>query len=139
MKKLYSSALFFFVLGSVLIQGSISGNQIFEQGLPRVGQLYVPGEFLVKFKPNVSEQTINTLNSSNSVSTIYTSPYTGLSRMKIPSDETVANIVEIYQANDNVEYAEAKLLSPGRIGDVRGAEVGRGLGGGDRLAVYRLL
>ena len=111
MKKLYSGALVFFVLGSVLIQGSISGNQIFEEGLPRVGQLYVPGEFLVKFKPNVSEQTIDTLNSGHGVSTIYTSPYTGFRKLRTPSGETVADMVEIYQANGNVEYAEANYIA----------------------------
>jgi serine protease len=111
MKKLYLGALVLFVLGSVLIQGSISGSQIFEEGLPRVGQLYVPGEFLVKFKPNVSEQTIDTLNSSHGVSTIYTSPYTGFRRLRIPSGKTVADMVEIYQANGNVEYAEANYMA----------------------------
>ncbi|MHC4241231.1 MAG: S8 family serine peptidase [Planctomycetota bacterium] len=111
MKKLYSGALVFFVLGSVLIQGNISGNQIFEESLPRVGQMYVPGEFLVKFKPNVSEQTINTLNSTHGVSNIYTSPYTGFRRLRTPEGETVADMVEIYQANSNVEYAEANYMA----------------------------
>ncbi len=111
MKKLYSGALVFFILGSVLIQGSISGSQIFEEGLPRVGQKYVAGEFLVKFKPNVSEQTINALNSTHGVSAIYTSPYTGFRRLRAPSDVTVADIVETYQANSNVEYAEANYMA----------------------------
>ncbi len=111
MKKLYSGALVFFVLGSVLIQGSISGSQMFQLSLPHAGQKYVPGEFLVKFKSNVSEQTIETLNSSNGVSTIYTSPYTGFRRLKAPSDVTVADMVEIYQANSNVEYAEANYIA----------------------------
>ncbi len=111
MKKLYSSALIFFVLGSVLIQGSISGNQIFEEGLPRVGQKYVAGEFLVKFKPNVSEQTINALNSTHGVSAIYTSPYTGFRRLRTPDGETVTDMVDIYQANANVEYAEANYIA----------------------------
>jgi serine protease len=111
MKKLYSGALVCFVLGSVLIQGSISGNQIFEQDLPLVGQMYVPGEFLVKFKSNVSEQTINTLNSSHGVSIIYTSPYTGFRILRTPSGKTVADMVEIYQANGNVEYAEANYIA----------------------------
>ncbi len=111
MKKLYTGALVFFVLGSILIQGSISGNQIFEQGLPRVGQMYVPGEFLVKFKSNVSEQTIDTINSTYGVSTIYTSPYTGYRRLTTPSGKTVAEIVDIYKANLNVEHAEANYIA----------------------------
>jgi len=111
MKKLYSGAVLFFILGSVLIQGSISGNQIFEEGLPRVGQKYVAGEFLAKFKPNVSEQTINALNSSHGVSEIYTSPYTGFRRLRTPDGVTVADMVDVYQANANVEYAEANYIA----------------------------
>jgi len=111
MKKLYSGTLVVFVLGSVLMQGSIFGSQIFEQGLPRVGQLYVPGEFLVKFKPNVSEQTIDTLNSTHGVSTIYMSPYTGFRKLSTPGGKTVADMVEIYQSNSNVEYAEANFMA----------------------------
>ena len=111
MKKLYSGALILFILGSVLIQGSISGSQIFQLSLPQAGQKYVPGEFLAKFKPNVSEQTIEAFNSSNGVSTIYTSPYTGFRRLKAPSDMTVADMVEIYQENDLVEYAEANYIA----------------------------
>ncbi|MBN1804105.1 MAG: hypothetical protein JW837_02530, partial [Sedimentisphaerales bacterium] len=67
MKKLCASALVLFVLGSIFIQGSISANEIFEGSLPRAGQLYVPGEFIVKFKSSASEQTINSLNSTNGV------------------------------------------------------------------------
>ena len=111
MKKLYSGAVLFFILGSVLIQGSISGNQIFEEGLSRVGQKYVAGEFLVKFKPNVSEQTINALNSSHGVSEIYVSPYTGARRLRTSDGTTVADMVDIYQANSNVEYAEANYIA----------------------------
>ena len=62
MKKLCSSALVLFLLGSVFTQERVAGNQIFEKGLPRVGQKYVPGEFIVKFKPSVTEQTIASLN-----------------------------------------------------------------------------
>ena len=111
MKKLYSGALIFFILGSVLIQGSISGSQIFEEDLPRMGQKYVAGEFLVKFKPNVSEQTINALNSSHGVSSIYTSPYTGFRRLRMPEGKTVADMVDIYQANTNVVHAEANYIA----------------------------
>ena len=111
MKKLYSGAVLFFILGSVLIQGSISGNQIFEEGLPRVGQKYVAGEFLAKFKPNVSEQTINALNSSHGVSEIYASPYTGFRRLRTPDGSTIADIVDVYQANTNVDYAEANYIA----------------------------
>ena len=111
MKKLYSCAIVLLLLGSVFTQDNVAGNQIFEKGLPRVGQKYVPGEFIVKFKPNVTQQTISALNSTHGVSTIYTSPSAGLRRLRIPSGKTVAEMVEIYQANGNVEYAEANYIA----------------------------
>ncbi len=74
MKKIYSSVLVMLLLVSVFTQEKVVKGQIFEEGLPRIGQMYVPGELLVKFKPNVSEQTIDALNSTHGVSTLYTSP-----------------------------------------------------------------
>ena len=112
MKKIYSSALIMLFLVSVFTQESDVGGQIFEEALPLTGQMhYVQGEFLVKFKPNVSEQTIEALNSSHGVSTIYTSPYAGFRRLSTPEGEAVADMVEIYQANANVEYAEANYIA----------------------------
>ena len=108
---MYSSALVMLLLVSVFTQERVARGQIFEPDQPRVGQLYVPGEFLVKFKPSVSEQTIDALNSTHGVSTIYTSPYGGFRRLRTPGGETVADMVEIYQANSNVEYAEANYIA----------------------------
>jgi len=111
MKKLYSSVIALLLLGSIFTQEKVAGNQIFEKVLPRVGQKYVPGEFIAKFKPNVTEQTIAALNSTHDVSTIYTSPSTGFRRLRIPNGKTVAEMVEIYHANSNVEYAEANYIA----------------------------
>jgi serine protease len=111
MNKLYPGALILFVLGSILTQTNILANPIYEEPLPRVGQLYVPGEFLVKFKPGVSEQSINSINSSHGVTTIYNSTYHGFRRLSVPGGQTVADMVEIYQANDSVEYAEANYIA----------------------------
>jgi PKD repeat protein len=112
MKKIFSSVLITFVLVSVFTQDSIAKGQIFEEVLPRVGQMYyIPGEFLVKFRPDVSEQTIDALNSIHGVSTVYKSPYAGFRKMRIPSGRTVAEMVEIYQANACVEYAEANYIA----------------------------
>jgi hypothetical protein len=111
MKKIYSSALIILLLVSVFTQESVVRGQIFEDAQPRVEQKYVPGEFLVKFKPNVSEQTIDALNSTHGVSTIYTSPFAGFRKLRIENGKKVAEMVEIYQANVNVEYAEANFIA----------------------------
>jgi len=111
MKKLCSSVVVLLLLGSVFTQERVAGSQIFEKGLPRVGQRYVPGEFIVKFKPNVTQYDISVLNSTHGVSTIYTSPSAGFKILRTPSGKTVAKMVEIYQADAKVEYAEANYIA----------------------------
>ncbi|MGD2095325.1 MAG: S8 family serine peptidase [Phycisphaerales bacterium] len=111
MKRLYVSALILFLLCSILIQEKTFGYQLYEQGLSRVGQKYVPGEFLVKFKANVTESEIADLNSNNNVSTIYTSLIAGFRRLAVPDGTTVDEMVEIYQADSKVEYAEANYIA----------------------------
>jgi serine protease len=111
MKKIYSSVLAVLLLVSVFTKVRLVQGQIFEDGQPRVGQKYVPGEFLVKFKSSASEQTIDAINSSHGVSTIYVSPYTGFRRLSTPEGKTVAEMVEIYQENSDVEYAEANYIA----------------------------
>ena len=111
MKKLCLSVLILLLLSSVFTQDRAAGNEIFERGLPRVGQMYVPGEFIVKFKSSVTQQTIASINSTHGVSTIYTSPSIGFRRLRVPGGMTVAEMVEIYLANTNVEYAEANYIA----------------------------
>ncbi len=111
MKKLCSSALVLLLLVSVFTQNSVAGNQIFEEGLPRVGQKYVPGEIIVKFKPNISETEISALNAVQGAYTIYTSSPAGFKIIRIPSDSIVDEMVDIYQANASVEYAEANYIA----------------------------
>ena len=111
MKKLCSSALVLLLLVSVFNQNSLARDQIFEEGLPKVGQKYVPGEIIVKFNANVSEQEIAALNAVHGAYTIYTSSTAGFRILRIPSDTTIDEMVDIYQANASVEYAEANYIA----------------------------
>jgi len=111
MKKLCSIALALLLLGSVLTQHSVAGSQIFEKALPLAGHKYVPGEIIVKFKPNVTEEAIAALNAVQGTYTIYASSPAGFKRLRIPSGRTVDEMVEIYQANASVEYAEANYIA----------------------------
>jgi len=113
MKRLHSSVSIFILLlfGLTFAQNGIVEAQIFEKQLPQVGQKYVPGEFIVKFKPNVTEYDIRAFNLSHGVSTIYTSPSAGFKILRIPSGKTVTKMVEIYQADAKVEYAEANYIA----------------------------
>jgi len=76
-----------------------------------VGQKYVPGEIIVKFKPNVTEEEIAALNAVQGAYTIYTSSSAGFKRLKITSGSTVVEMVDIYRANASVEYAEANYIA----------------------------
>ncbi|UCG57711.1 MAG: S8 family serine peptidase [Phycisphaerales bacterium] len=84
---------------------------VFERPLPRPGRNHVLGEILVRFKPGTAEDTIANLNSTHGTAALYTSQLAGFTRLRIPSDKTVAEMVEIYSEDINVEYAEANCLA----------------------------
>lgn len=71
---------------------------------------YVSGEILVKFKDVASEKQIESFNSMYDTSVLYTSPYAGFKRIKIPFDKTVPEMVELYGKNSLVEYAEPNYI-----------------------------
>jgi len=72
---------------------------------------YVAGEILVKFKDVVTNKQIDSINSTYETSVLYTSPYAGFKRIKISLDRTVAEMVELYQKDSLVEYAEPNYIA----------------------------
>jgi len=80
------------------------------EGRFRAGQTYAPGEIIVKFRPSVSRAAIDRVNSRFGTSVFHTSQFAGFRRLRIPAGMTVAEMVEIYKAEPNVEYAEANYL-----------------------------
>jgi serine protease len=110
-KKLYSYMLILFLLCSVSTQNKSAGNEIFEKKLPRAGQKYVPGEFIVKFNPQVTDGEIAAFNSIQDVSTLYISQLADFRILRIPRGKTIAEMVEVYQAEPKVEYAEANYIA----------------------------
>jgi len=73
-------------------------------------QKYVPSEIIVKFKPGISGKAIADVNSKHGASVIHTSRFAGFKILRIPRKKTVAEMVEIYKRNPNVEYAEANNI-----------------------------
>ena len=71
---------------------------------------YVTGEILVKFKDVAGKKQIESINSTYGTSVLYTSPYAGIKRIKIPPDKTVPEMVELYRENPLVEYAEPNYI-----------------------------
>ncbi len=74
-------------------------------------QKYVPSEIIVKFKPGVSDKVRAAINSKHGASVIHTSRFAGFKRLRIPRKKTVAEMVEIYKRNPNVEYAEPNHMA----------------------------
>ena len=71
-----------------------------------MGPKWVPGEIVVKFKNGLSEDCINQINRRHIASVLYTSPFAGFKRIKVPAAKTVKQMVELYKGEPDVEYAE---------------------------------
>jgi len=110
LKKLSSIVAILLCLGILLTSKGMAANEIFERFVPFAGLEYVPGEIIVKFKDNLSEEEISALNSRHDISMLYTSPFAGFSRLSIPSGRTVTEMVETYTKDGRVEYAEANYI-----------------------------
>jgi len=99
------------LFGSTFTQKGLAEAQIFERALTRAGQKHVPGEIIVKFKPGTLGDVIANLNSKHGTSVLSTSPFAGFKRLRIPRGRTLAQMVEIYKRNPNVEYAELNYIA----------------------------
>ncbi len=95
--------ILFAVLVSLLVFG-FTGTS-FGQGP------FVKDEIVVKFKPGVSEETIERINRSHGTSVFYVSKQGKFSRLKVPAGKSVEELVEIYNNNPYVEYAEPNYIA----------------------------
>jgi serine protease len=67
---------------------------------------WVPNEIIVKFKKHLSEEQISWVNRRHGTSVLYTSPFAGFKRIKVPPTKTPEQVVELYNREPDVEYAE---------------------------------
>ncbi|MHC4618222.1 MAG: S8 family peptidase [Planctomycetota bacterium] len=67
---------------------------------------WVPGEVIVKFRTGLSEHRINQINRRYGGTVLYTSPFGGFKRMKVPAGRTAEQMVGLYSREPDVEYAE---------------------------------
>ena len=67
---------------------------------------WVPNEIVVKFKDGLSEDRISRINRRHGTSVLYTSPFAGFKRIKTPAGKTDEHLVELYNRETDVEYAE---------------------------------
>ena len=106
------------VLAGLLLVTAMQGDsvdiikpQVFERKFSTTDNKYVPDEIIVKFKPGNSDKVISNINSRHGASVLYTSPFAGFKRLRIPKGKTVSEMVEIYSKNPNVEYAEPNYIA----------------------------
>lgn len=114
MKKTYFVVTIALACFLILGIGGISFGQEFfvKDGVKTVeGPKWVPGEIIVKFKPGVSDKVIANINLRHGSSVISTSRFAGFKRLRIPARKTVADMVEIYKKNPNVEYSEPNFIA----------------------------
>ncbi|TFH46314.1 MAG: PKD domain-containing protein [ANME-2 cluster archaeon] len=72
---------------------------------------YVPGEIIVKFKPGVKGREIANINSKHKTEVLSTSQHGDFKLLKIAKGKSVPEMVEIYNRNPNVEYAEPNMIA----------------------------
>ena len=114
MKKTYFVVTIALACFLILGIGSISFGQEFfvKDGVKTVeGPKWVPGEIIVKFKPGVSDKVIDNINLRHGSSVISINRFAGFKRLRIPTRKTVADMVEIYKKNPNVEYSEPNFIA----------------------------
>ena len=67
---------------------------------------WVPNEIVVKFKTGLPINRIEQINHRHGASVLYTSPFADFKRIGIPAGKTVQQMVELYNSEPDVEYAE---------------------------------
>jgi len=110
MKKAYLIAGFL-LFALLFAQHGVADDQIRVKDFASGGQSHVPGEIIVKFNPGISDEVIAGINLRHSTSVISTSRFAGFKRLRIPGRKSVADMVEIYKRNPNVEYAEPNYIA----------------------------
>lgn len=72
---------------------------------------YAPKEIIVKFKPGVPDPVINLIHAKHRTVIRSTNARLKFERLKIPTEKTVLEMVELYQQDPNVEYAEPNYIA----------------------------
>lgn len=98
---------------SVLAQQNNPDKKNFKIKGPNLpeGVEYASGEFIVQFKPGVSNEKIASINSNHGTSVIYTSPNSGFKKLRIPNGKSVHGMVEKYKNSPYVVYAEPDYIA----------------------------
>lgn len=100
--------LFFVVFTS---QSGRAEGQLLEGAENLAEQEYVADEIIVKFKPGVPEDIIANLNSRHGTSLFHRGRHGRFNRLRIAGKNKVAEMVERYRKNPNIEYVEPNYIA----------------------------
>jgi serine protease len=67
---------------------------------------WLPNEIVVKFKSRLSQGGIDRINQRHAAAVLHTSPFAGFKRIKVPAGRTARQMVEFYNSEPDVQYAE---------------------------------
>jgi len=71
---------------------------------------YVQDEIIVKYKNGIESKKVYEINQQYGTSLIYKSNFSGFQLLKIPNNKTVLEMVELYNNDINVKYAEPNYI-----------------------------
>jgi len=74
--------------------------------IEKPGPKYVPGELVIKFKKEATEEEINDLEIEQEAEEVYESPFTLARRWRVPPPKTVEEWEDFFDKHPLVEYAE---------------------------------
>ncbi|GAW92426.1 S8 family serine peptidase, partial [Calderihabitans maritimus] len=99
--------LFFFI---VVPQGTAAQGKDRGKKDGKKAAEFIPGEILVKFKPGVSSLVRQKVHDKFKAKVVKRSTKLGIERVKLPAGAKIAEILEQYRRNSNVEFAEPNYI-----------------------------
>lgn len=95
------------LLLTLLVIINLTGNPAAAQkSCTQLRQRWASDEIIVKFKKDVPKEQIGKINSKHGASVLHTSRFAGFKKMKVPAGKTAEEIVDFYNRQPEVEYAE---------------------------------
>jgi serine protease len=105
------SVLLAFILLLHLLPSSATSQFLSRPPLTAKEPKWVEHEIVVKFEDGTSETLIEQFNQRQGTVSIYTSPFAGFRRLKIPQGKTVHDVLVTYKIAPHVEYAELNYIA----------------------------
>ncbi len=113
--KRFNTAALVLIVALVFMLGAVSVPaaekfKVKQANLGPYGAKYAEDEIIVKFKAGINAAEIGKIHGKLGASEIYTSRRGGFKRIKILSMATVKEMIDLYRANPEVEYAEPNYI-----------------------------